>query len=279
MLGNLIGGGGTGLALAYLGGPRIAYFLIAGVMLLGMLGTVLTVQEPEPFTTSHFSTVEFLQGLVRPFRSRDFLWVFLTRFLVMLGIYTVQVYLRYYLKDTIAGGQEAFAYRLGHFTVATSAPAATSIFVIALLFGAVISTLLAGKLSDRHGRKRMVYLCGALQGLVAVVFICTHRYELVVLMGVIFGLGYGAYQAVDWALAADVLPNKEDYAKDMGIWHVAITLPQVTAAPIAGLLLDHYQTVGRAHNLPTLGYTVIFTLALAYFIAGTVLVKQVKGAR
>jgi len=98
-------------------------------------------------------------------------------------------------------------------------------------------------------------------------------------MGVIFGLGYGAYESVDWALASDVLPSMDDYAKDMGVWHVAMVLPQVIATPVAGALLDNFQRVGRNNHLPTLGYTVIFLMAVVYFFLGTVFVKQIKGAR
>jgi MFS family permease len=92
-------------------------------------------------------------------------------------------------------------------------------------------------------------------------------------------LGYGAYQAVDWALASDVLPSKDDYSKDMGVWHIAFTLPQVVATPIAGVLLDLFQKQGAAVGLPNLGYSVIFGLAFVYFLLGTVLVRQVKGAK
>jgi MFS family permease len=98
-------------------------------------------------------------------------------------------------------------------------------------------------------------------------------------MGLVFGLGYGAYQAVDWALASDVLPNADDYAKDMGVWHVSFTLPQVLAVPIGGVLLDSFQRIGRDIGQPNLGYTVLFALAFVYFILGTVLVRQVKGVR
>ena len=43
------------------------------------------------------------------------------------------------------------------------------------------------------------------------------------------------------ALASDVLPSEDDYAKDMGVWHVASTFPQVIAVPIAGFLLSSRQ--------------------------------------
>ena len=163
--------------------------------------------------------------------------------------------------------------------VADAPEQAASFFLLPLLLGAILSTLVAGILSDRYGRKLMVYLAGGMMGVVALVFIFSNSFTIAVLMGVVFGLGYGAYQSVDWALASDVLPSMDDYAKDMGVWHVAMVLPQVVATPIAGFLLDNFQRVGRTQNLPTLGYTVIFLVAVVYFIFGTVFVKQIKGVR
>jgi hypothetical protein len=71
----------------------------------------------------------------------------------------------------------------------------------------------------------------------------------------------------------------DDYAKDMGVWHVAMVFPQVIATPIAGFLLDNFQRVGKAESIPNLGYTVIFMLAVVYFFLGTVFVRQIKGVR
>ena len=98
-------------------------------------------------------------------------------------------------------------------------------------------------------------------------------------MGIVFGLGYGAYTSVDWALVSDVLPSVDDYAKDMGIWHVADVLPQIVAGSIAGILLDNFQRIGAANNMPNLGYTVIFLMAFVFFVLGTVFVARIKGVR
>ena len=35
----------------------------------------------------------------------------------------------------------------------------------------------------------------------------------------LFGVGYGLYLAVDFALVMDVLPRKEDRARDLAVWH------------------------------------------------------------
>jgi len=281
MLGNFTGGMfGIALTFGLLRNTKDAYLALAAIMLLGMLGTVIFVREQAPPTAPPpFSFAAFGRGLIEPFRSRDFLWVFLTRLLVMLGIFTVQEFLQYYFKDIVAGGHNVFAYKLFGLTLANKAEGATSYFILMLLIGAILSSVWAGSLSDRYGRKKMVYLSGLLQGIVVVVFLMVGRFDIVILLGLVFGLGYGAYMAVDWALVTDVLPKADDYAKDMGLWHIAATLPQVMALPIAGVLLDTFQKVGARHSLPHLGYTVIFSVAILYFALGTVLVSRIKGAR
>jgi MFS family permease len=274
MLGTFVGG-----LMGFLIGPigvAGVYYIMIGVILLGALVTLFGVREQDlPSTTPPFHWKEFLRGLYDPFKHPDFTWVFLTRLLVTMGTYTVQEFIQYYLGDVI--GSPYVLAGLGK--VAETAEEATSFFLPMVLVGAIITTLLAGVLSDRYGRKLMVYLSGGLMGIVCLVFVFFHSFTLAVLMGAVFGLGYGAYESVDWALASDVLPSMDDYAKDMGVWHVAMVLPQVIATPVAGFLLDNFQQVGRAQSIPNLGYTVIFSVAVVYFILGTVFVKQIKKVR
>jgi MFS family permease len=91
---------------------------------------------------------------------------------------------------------------------------------------------------------------------------------------VLFGIGYGAYASVDWALAIDVLPSGQSAAKDLGIWGIANTLPQVLAPVIAGPLLDVFNRTGA-----NLGYSVIFSLAIIEVALGSVFIWKIKGAR
>jgi len=278
-LGQVLSAGCRMLGLPPVSGITAVYLLLAMLLLLGLLITIPVINDKSALPAPPFQLGAFLHGWIEPFASLDFRWVFLTRFLVMLGIFTVQENLLFYIRDVIAGGRDPFRFQCFGVTLAHHAQAATSFFVLALLIGAIVSTLFAGVLSDRYGRKMMVYLSGALQGVVALAFLCTGRFDIVVILGLVFGLGYGAYQAVDWALATDVLPSAEDHAKDMGVWHIAVTLPQVLAAPIAGLLLDFFRALGQTHGYANMGYVVIFTVAVGYFALGTVFVRKIKGVR
>jgi MFS family permease len=94
------------------------------------------------------------------------------------------------------------------------------------------------------------------------------------IVAALFGIGNGAYQAVDWALAIDVLPEGEGAAKDMGVWHVALVLPQMVAPAITGFTLAALKPI----SLP-LGYTAVYAMAAVWFVLGTVFVRQIRGVR
>ena len=199
----------------------------------------------------------------RPTREPDFGWVVSTRMLVMMGVYMVQTFLQYYMKDVVHS---------------TQPEADTATFVIILTGTALLSTLVAGWASDRLGRKRMVYISGAFMAVVGAAFVGApyllpnNILLLTFIASAVFGLGYGAYISVDWALVADVLPSEKTYARDMGVWNIGLTLPQVLAAVLGGWLL----TLG-GHN--RFGYSLLFIWFVLFCVAGTVTVRFINGVR
>lgn len=58
------------------------------------------VSESKSFASRMTLTERFF-SILRPFQSNDFRIVFFTRFLMQMGILTVQEYLQFYLKDAI----------------------------------------------------------------------------------------------------------------------------------------------------------------------------------
>lgn len=236
------------------------YWSIIAVLMVSMILTVWRVRETPLEEVKPFDWAGFAAGFwISPRKYPDFAWVFLTRALVLLGFYTFLSYLAYYLKDVI---------RLRDFMTGAS-------YVnVAVMAGATASTLFAGWASDRYGRRSMVFISGILMGVTGLAFILTHSFAVVLAFGLVFGLGYGAYTSVDWALATDVLPSNASAGKDMGIWGIAATLPQVVAPGIAGGLLDRFNLAA-----PNLGYTVIFSLAVGYFAVGSILVWKIRRAR
>jgi len=216
--------------------------------------------------------VRAMREFFAAFRSRDFFWTFATRAFVIMGINTVIPFLALYFKDVI-GAQD---------------PGTESgLWGLAVLAGAIVPAIVGGHLSDRLGKRKLfVYISGGIQALVASVLLfgLVQSLPVVYVMGVVFGMGYGMYYAVDWAIACDVLPDREKSSgRDMGLWHIAFTLPTALAPAIFAPILiafnePHHVILGLATG-NHLGFRLVFAGAVFWFVLGTVFVSRIRSVR
>ena len=82
-----------------------------------------------------------------------------------------------------------------------------TLFLPALLLLALPTSIIAGSISDRRGRKPLVYLSGFMMTVVCLMFIIFQNQYGALIAGAFFGIGYGAYTSVDWALTTDASAN------------------------------------------------------------------------
>jgi MFS family permease len=261
-------GGVAGLIVTLLmekaGLRNLTFVVIAVVLGLSLLPTVwaaagegLVPIPPKPRQPFMVAARAFF----RPLWAGDFGWVVFTRLLITGGIWLIYPFVFFFFRDVVK---------------APNADQFTTFWQLLLVAAAIPLGVAGGWLSDRIGRKIFVYASGALQSLVVVLFIVLYPTStfFVLALGVVYGVGYGLYYAVDWALACDTLPNAEETAKDMGLFHVAVTLPQVLLPSIAGFVLF---TLNR--QSPNSGYRVVFAGAIVFYLLGTVLVSRIKSVR
>ncbi|OZG68699.1 MFS transporter [Bifidobacterium eulemuris] len=83
----------------------------------------------------------------------------------------------------------------------------------------------------------------------------------------IAGLGYAVYSAVDQALLVDVLPNKEEAGKDLGILNLATTLGQMVGPIIMSAIVL------------SLGYAFAFPISIALAIIGCFFIQIIKNVK
>lgn len=238
------------------------FLLIAVVQIIVVAYTILTVKEtPLPLEArQQFRIGPFMRKFFfKPSQYPDLSWVLLARLLVQMGIWTIFYFLQYYADDVLHVSGEQF---IG------------GQFLPVLLIASLPTSLLAGWASDRWGRKGLVYLSGAMMTLVCILFIFFQSTSISLIAALFFGIGYGAYSSVDWALVADALPPTDEAGKFLGIWSAMGILPQVVGIAIGGILLQ------LLHNTPNhLGYTTLFAVTVIYFALGTAVIYQVKGVK
>jgi MFS family permease len=269
-LGTLFGVLGTGMIMGE--APEWQKYALVVVVLLGVgFVTIAGVKEtPLPHAPKiHWG--EYVKSLwISPRDYPDFAWVWITRALVMLGFYAILPYVNYYLGDVIGvkKPEEQAAMLIG-----------------ALLFASSISGISGGYISDRIGRKKVVYIANCMIAVAALAFIACRTMPQVFVAGIFFGVGFGAYTSVDWALGTDVLPSKKDAAKEMAVWHISMTLPQSIAAPFAAVLIsapgmtEEHRGLETIPHYTVMGYSYIFVLCAICFGLGAFLLKNVRGVR
>lgn len=194
---------------------------------------------------------------IEPLRQHNFRWVFLTRFSLMMGLWLFETFIEYYFDDVL---------HLTNFIQATSILAGLA------LIGALASAIVAGWLSDHLGRVKIVFIASGLMALAAATFVIAPAALILWPMAVIFGLGYGAYYSVDWALAVDTLPSLQEASKDMGIWGIASNLPTVIAPLVGSAIIDALS----AFHATALGYRLVFAVAALAFIIATGFIVKVR---
>ncbi|MDR1427573.1 MAG: MFS transporter [Bifidobacteriaceae bacterium] len=199
--------------------------------------------------------VDTLRAL-RPPRSKDLYLVLAGRFFLMLAIYSLFLYQLYLLTDYIGTSTEA----------AGGAMALFGVFLGVLGSG---SAIVAGVLSDKWGRRKpFVYLASGTMALSFVPFLFSATVTSFYLWAALLGLSYGLIISVDQALVVDVLPNKNDGGRDLGIANLANTVAAVLAPGLVGVLL----TV-------TGSYQAVFIAGIVLSVAAAACIGPIRSAR
>lgn len=276
-LGSIIAGmilGGDLKGAAYSNAVVQIFLLICVVQIVVVAYTVIMVKETPlpPEAQLEFSIKGFFQKFFfHPARYPNLSWVLLARFLVMMGIWSVFYFLVYYFGDVLGGpGVKTIIFN----SPFTGEQFNGALFQPAVLLFALPTSFLAGWASDHWGRKGMVYLSGAMMTVVCIIFILFQNQVFALIAGAFFGIAYGAYTAVDWALTTDVLPPTGEAGKFMGLWTAMGILPQVAGTAVGGVVLQVLSGVPNHFN-----YTALFILTVVYLVLGTVVIRQVKGVR
>jgi MFS family permease len=188
----------------------------------------------------------------------DFFWLCLSRGVTNLGFYMFLAITFFFVQDTL------------HLK---SAETTTMLIMLPAIGMATLSSIPSGLLSDRYGRKPLVFLAQYLMAVGAAGFMLAPSLGWAYAAALPAGLAYGVFTAVEWALACNLLPAGEA-AQYLGVWNAAATVPQILALPVAGVLgsaVSHYR--------PGLGWRLDFGLAAALCLVGAVILRKVTERR
>jgi hypothetical protein len=258
---------GNGIAFAFYthghSAPAITALIILNVACL--LLTLKGVKEPPAFGSARpFRLGPFVRSFwLTPKTHQNFYWVLVTRLFANMGVWSVLTFLLFYLQDVIGIAEPG------------------KVLPLVLGAGALLgipASLVAAWMVGTYGVVPVVRASAWIMAGAAICYVLIAlRPGIALLMpvGLIFFAGWGAYQAMDWALALKVLPQSETAGKDMGIWHVALVLPQILGPAATGWIITGAKLAVSAR----FAYTVAFGIAAFWFTLSAALIGRVRLAR
>lgn len=230
---------------------------------------------------------------------RDFFWVCVGRTFYYMST-SCLTWLYYFLRDMLNVESEASIRRILAITV-----------IIAMVCGLLVAWPL-GILSDRWGRKPLVYISCALMATVFVgfcilPFVGDWGLTCLFCMAAVYGMGSSCYQSVDYALALDCLPQRIDErrgitysepasmeasgeeggqkvatnrkkgdAEALGLWGIAGFLGSALGPLVGGVALEVLGGWGKGgYEYP--GYCSLLLLSALYAVFAAVVTKFIVG--
>ena len=193
-------------------------------------------------------------------KERSFVWLLGSRLFVLMATVTLTDLIFFYMSRSIG---------LSDAEIGIWINVATALLAVAT----AVTTFPAAKLSDRIGRKTMVYFTCVL-GSVGMLGVALAPNIIVAIIFVIpVGVAAGAFLAVDWALMTDIVP-KATSGRYMGISNVVTGAAGPLAIAIGGIAMDRVGALDFS-----LGPRVAYLFALGYYALGALLLRPVDERR
>lgn len=263
VLGSIVGVGIAMTGLQPGGSVFVATMALGVVEIVAMLIVVTRVHEGTtgPKRTMSWPRVAMSAWGADVLREKSVLWLLLVR-LLFLGAAAAATSLGLYYFQRTQGLSEAEAAQFVFYATV----------IVAGMSG--LASIPGARLSDRYGRKRVIYAGMALTGVGLLGLALAPTPVLAVVLFVPAGMGIGAFLSVDWALMSDVIP-KHTSARYMGILNAGTAMATPVFLIVGGLTMDIVgRTVGEAA-----GPVAAMYVAIGFLVLAALCLRQVDARR
>jgi MFS family permease len=191
-------------------------------------------------------------------KERSFVWLVWSRWFVLMGMNMLINFAIFYFAQSFKMKQED-----------TGGPMLA--VLAATVVGTVIAVVPAARVSDRVGRKPVIYAACAVGAVGLGIVAVSPALPVTVFGGLIMGAGFGMFMAVDWALLTDLVP-KASAGRYMGISNVATATAGLVGLAIGAVVID----VTNAVIGEGVGPRIAIGLSVPLLAIGALLLRPVK---
>jgi MFS family permease len=259
VFGNVLGFALAAIATSQ-GNVGVAVFAIAVVEVVTMLSVVLRVPNgppPKPREGRSWLQIAAETWGTDILREKSYMWLLASRLFILMGGASLVNFVIFYLRRSqgvVEGDIDTAVLQL----------------LAAATLAALVSIVPASRLSDRIGRKPVIYGCTAL-GMAGLATTALAPNLTVAMIGTaLIGASQGTFLSVDWALMTDIIP-KAASGRYMGLSNVVTASSTTIAVAVGGLTMD---AVGRTIGIGA-GPRIVMLLGIVYFTLGALALRPV----
>jgi MFS family permease len=249
------------IAFAYTTGEYVLPLIFLGLVELATaIGTLLWVREgtkAKPRKGRSWWSIGLSAWGLDILKERSFVFLVLSRLAFIAGI------------NVLLGFYVLFVTRVFGFGDAEKAFWVPVIGIVVALFTAT-ATIPSGILSNRIGRKPLIYAAAVIGSVGLLVSALAPGPEVLLLGATLIGIGSGTFLAVDWALMTDIIP-KASSGRFMGISNLAVALAGPVAALVAGPIIDIVGGPAETGDGPRAA----FLAGIGFFFLGAIFLRPV----
>jgi MFS family permease len=241
---------------AQAGGPvavvAVVLALAASVTLLGVKEKALEQTGPsESSEKSGTLGTAPLRALVGQAHFKPYAWLIAARFFFLLGIYAIQSFAQYYIRDVLA---------------VENPVKLTGDLLAAITLALIATALLGGWLGDRFGHRKVTYAASLVSALGCLLLLWARTPGLLLAFGAVLGMGIGLFLTSNWALASTLAPVAQA-GLYLGLTNIA-TAGSAAVGRLGGPLID---LLNNAWPGVWAGYTAMFAFGALCALASLLL--------
>ena len=238
--------------------PTTIMIVVMAVLAVSAAVTFLTTNE-QPTSDAkkndnHFSLKDIFH--VDLAGNQDYFRLIGSRFLFLIGIYGVQTFAQYFIRDVMR---------------APNPIQATGDLMAALAVSLVICSLIGGWLSDRIGARRVVAIASVIAAAGSFLLIFARDLGTMTIFASVLGAGIGFYLTANWAMASKMAP-KAEAGKYLGLTNLA-TAGASAISKLAGIPIDF---ANNASPGKFLGYYGLFFFGGVFALISLILLIKIR---
>ena len=244
--------------------PLKPVLVVAITLLIGASITIFGVRERSSLDdtpgdrrrTQTSSFTALFAGVKSALEYRPYAWLIGSRFLFLLGIYDIQVFAQYFIRDVIQ----------------TDNPVKLTGDLLASITLALIACALgAGWLGDRFGHRKVQYIASAIGTLGCLLLLLARTPQTLLVFGGVVGVGIGLFLTANWALVNRLAPLAE-----AGVFLGLTNLATAGSGAVGRLLGPFIDLMNNTQPGAYMGYTVMFVFGAICTGASSLLLSRTR---